>query len=518
MSGVADTLRAGEPEALDNIVEIRNVSKEHDGVTVVNNVQCAIRRGQFVTLLGPSGCGKSTLLKMIAGFVKPSKGQIFIDGKDVSELPPHERPVNTVFQNYALFPHLDVFGNVAFGLKLKRIPTEELDKQGKPKLRRFSKDEIRTKVEAALRMVNLEEYIHRDVAKLSGGQQQRVAIARALVNEPKVLLLDEPLGALDLKMRKEMQLELMNMHHKLKISFLYVTHDQEEALTMSDLIAVMEDGVIQQLGVPKEIYKHPTNAFVANFIGESNILFGRIKNGNTIVFPDGYEMLSENIKVGDYKEGEMVDMIVRPEKVNILPVGDPTAVTSGKVLSSIFKGTHYELSILSSPGYKYLVHNPKDWPVGSEVGMSVNVEDFHVMRKISVINELRGEVHSHHTVSFSKGKFECSAASNFMRGDKVIMRIPFDKVQLVRGESSGTISATITDRVYKGTHYRITMWTSDDHEIVANTTGEWGVGESVGIRVNPEDITLERLVELAPKKKSKSEGVEATTETAMEPV
>ena len=255
------------------IISLQGVSKVFDGNTVVDNFNLDITKGEFVTFLGPSGCGKTTTLRMIAGFEIPSEGKILLNGEDITKIPPYKRPINTVFQRYALFPHLDVYDNVAFGLKLKKIPYEKVNKKGETvtKYRHFTRQEIDEKVMRALKIIDLEDLENRDISTLSGGQQQRVAIARAIVNEPEILLLDEPLGALDLKMRKEMQLELKDMHKKIGITFIYVTHDQEEALTMSDTIVVMKDGVIQQVGNPIDIYNEPVNAFVANFIGESNI-------------------------------------------------------------------------------------------------------------------------------------------------------------------------------------------------------------------------------------------------------
>ncbi|MEG2456770.1 MAG: ABC transporter ATP-binding protein, partial [Clostridia bacterium] len=302
-----------------NIIEIKDVSKVYDGKTVVKNETISIKHGEFVTLLGPSGCGKTTTLRMIAGFEMPDSGKILFDGKDITTLPPHERKVNTVFQKYALFPHLNVFNNIAFGLKLKMIPdgTTYTTKKGKvyENLRKLTKEEIETKVNKALKMVDLEDYGHRYVDSLSGGQQQRVAIARAIVNEPKVLLLDEPLGALDLKMRQDMQIELMDMHKNLGITFIYVTHDQEEALTMSDKIVVMRDGEIQQIGCPTAIYNEPANEFVANFIGESNIIDG--------VMLCDYEVLFEDKKFTCVDKGfapnEKVDVVIRPEDLDIVP-------------------------------------------------------------------------------------------------------------------------------------------------------------------------------------------------------
>ena len=264
----------------DTIIEIIGVNKkfEDNDSYSVENFNLEVKKGQFVTFLGPSGCGKTTTLRMIAGFEIPTSGKILLNGQDIAQLPPYKRPVNTVFQRYALFPHLDVYDNIAFGLKLKRIPKVVKDKKGNEKTKyvRLSQKEIDQKVVRALKIVDLEQFESRNVTTLSGGQQQRVAIARAIVNEPQILLLDEPLGALDLKMRKEMQIELKEMHKKLGITFIYVTHDQEEALTMSDVIVIMKDGMIQQIGTPTDIYNEPANAFVADFIGESNIYVGTI--------------------------------------------------------------------------------------------------------------------------------------------------------------------------------------------------------------------------------------------------
>ena len=270
----------------NRIIELVDVSKEFDGVSVVENLNLYIRKGEFVTLLGPSGCGKTTTLRMIAGFELPTTGQILLNGKDISHLPPNERPVNTVFQKYALFPHLNVFENVAFGLKLKRVETTYLDRKGneKKKLAKLPKEVIEEKVRKALEVVDLTGFEKRSISTLSGGQQQRIAIARAIVNEPEILLLDEPLGALDLKMRKEMQLELKAMHKRLGITFIYVTHDQEEALTMSDTVVVMADGSIQQIGTPEMIYNEPKNTFVADFIGESNIFSGVMPHDGLVRF------------------------------------------------------------------------------------------------------------------------------------------------------------------------------------------------------------------------------------------
>ena len=316
----------------DNIIELKNVYKTYDDKTVVKNASLTIKRGEFVTLLGPSGCGKTTTLRMIAGFEMPTSGQIIFDGKDITDMPPHLRQVNTVFQKYALFPHLNVFNNIAFGLKLKVVPNgTKTNRKGETVqlFRKYTKAEIKEKVDNALKMVDLEDYGHRNVSSLSGGQQQRVAIARALVNEPQVLLLDEPLGALDLKMRKDMQLELMDMHERLGITFIYVTHDQEEALTMSDKIVVMRLGEIQQIAAPEKIYDEPANAFVADFIGESTILSGVMLDDYKVEF---CETVFECVDKG-FKKNEPIDVIIRPEDLKILDADDKRSLISATVLS-----------------------------------------------------------------------------------------------------------------------------------------------------------------------------------------
>ena len=307
----------------EHLIDLKNICKEYDGVKVLKNINLYIRKKEFVTLLGPSGCGKTTTLRIIGGFETPTSGELLFEGKEISHIPPYKRRVNTVFQKYALFPHLNVFDNIAFGLKLKKL----------------SKAEIARRVDAMLDLVNLQGYGKRHVDALSGGQQQRVAIARSLVNEPEVLLLDEPLGALDLKLRKEMQLELKSMQQRLGITFLYVTHDQEEALTMSDTIVVMRDGNILQIGDPKRIYDEPANAFVADFIGESNILRG------TMLHDELVEFAGAKFPCVDFGFGENapVDVVIRPE--DIMLVGEDVGQLVGTISSVLFKGVHYEMMI-----------------------------------------------------------------------------------------------------------------------------------------------------------------------------
>ena len=471
-------------EKFDNIIEIKNVSKVFDGITVVDNVNLAVRRGEFVTLLGPSGCGKTTLLRMIAGFEMPTTGSIFLEKQEVTTMPPHLRPINTVFQKYALFPHLNVFKNIAFGLKLQKVPTGEVDKKGNPIFRRFTKDEIAEKVERVLKLVNLEAYGHRDVTGLSGGQQQRVAIARAIVLEPKVLLLDEPLGALDLKMRKEMQLELAAMHKNIGITFIFVTHDQEEALTMSDKIVVMTDGAVQQYGTPKTIYDEPANAFVANFIGESNILSGIMKRDFCVEFCGArFECLDKG-----FEPDERVDLVIRPEDITL---NRKKGALKGKILSSVFKGTYYEMEVLAED-YEFTVQNNAEFDVGEEVYLTVEPNGIHIMKKLKVVNEFDGVVTDENTVEFCGGEFEFINKLGLEKGDEVRVKIPFGKVELTDDEDDGVIGANVTQAFYKGTYYQVQVYTDDDNEFFVDTPDEWDMGDRVGVKIAPEDIEVIR--------------------------
>ena len=344
---------------MENIIELKHITKNFDdNFTAVDDFNLEVQRGEFVTFLGPSGCGKTTTLRMIAGFEMPTEGEILLNGKDISKLPPNKRPINTVFQRYALFPHLNIYDNIAFGLKLKKLPKAEIEK----------------KVKKALEMVDLEGFEDRRVQTLSGGQQQRIAIARSLVNEPEILLLDEPLGALDLKMRKEMQLELKGMHERLGITFIYVTHDQEEALTMSDKIVVMSEGRIQQIGTPEDIYNEPQNAFVADFIGDSNILDGIMIEDRLV------EILGAKFKCVDvgFGKNKPVDVVIRPEDIDLVKPEEGTI--RGRVTHLIFKGVHYEMEVAVN-GFELLVHSTDLFPVGQEVGIHVDPFDIQIMNK-----------------------------------------------------------------------------------------------------------------------------------------
>ncbi len=348
-------MHMSKENALINLV---GITKSFDGAKALDSINLYINKREFLTLLGPSGCGKTTMLRIIGGFEYPDDGQVLFNGKDIADMPPYKRPLNTVFQKYALFTHLNVYDNIAFGLKLKKVPKAEADRR----------------IKRMLKLVKMEGYEKRMVDQLSGGQQQRIAIARALVNEPEVLLLDEPLGALDLKLRREMQLELKAMQQEVGITFIYVTHDQEEALTMSDTVVVMNKGNIQQIGTPKHIYDEPENAFVADFIGDSNILEG-IMMQDELVQILGLEF--ECVDTG-FEKDEPVDIVVRPEDVMI--VGEDVGQLAGDVTSVIFKGVHYEM-LVDTGSYTWKVHSTTMQPIGSRVGLTIVPFNIHIMHK-----------------------------------------------------------------------------------------------------------------------------------------
>jgi spermidine/putrescine transport system ATP-binding protein len=345
---------------LENIIELKNLSKRYEDNQVLDNLSLDIKKNEFLTLLGPSGCGKTTTLKIIAGFEYADEGEVLFEENNITDIPPYERQINTVFQKYALFPHMNIYENIAFGLKIKKLPKDEIDK----------------KVKDMLKLVALEGFEKRKVESLSGGQQQRVAIARALVNEPKVLLLDEPLGALDLKLRKEMQMELKKIQKKLGITFIFVTHDQEEALTMSDKIIVMNKGKIQQMGTPQDIYNEPENSFVAKFIGESNIFDGVMLEDYIVKF------CGKTFKCVDkgFEKNEEIEVVIRPEDIKM--VEPEKGMLKGKVTSVLFKGVHYEIEV-NENGRLWILHNTQSAEVGTELGLDVYPEDIHIMRKVS---------------------------------------------------------------------------------------------------------------------------------------
>lgn len=453
------------------IIEINNVSKFFGEKTALDHINLSIRKGEFVTILGPSGCGKTTLLRLIAGFQTASEGTISIAGKEITQTPPHKRPVNTVFQKYALFPHLNVYDNIAFGLKLKKLPQSEMTKR----------------VKDALKMVSMTGYEYRDVDSLSGRQQQRVAIARAIVNEPEVLLLDEPLAALDLKMRKDMQMELKEMHSRLGITFVYVTHDQEEALTLSDTIVVMSEGKIQQIGTPTDIYNEPINSFVADFIGESNILNGTMIKDKLVNFCGReFECVDEG-----FGENAPVDVVIRPEDLYIFPVSD-AAQLCGVVQSCIFKGVHYEMVVLCG-NYEIIVQDYHAFDVGSEVGLLIKPFDIHIMKKERTCNMFEGRMIDASHVEFLGCEFECTPVdlSDASKDwEHIQVEVDFDKVILQDDEEDGTLTGEVKFILYKGNHYHLTVLSDWDENVFVDTNDVWDDGDRVGITIRPEAIRI----------------------------
>ena len=490
----------------DTIISLQHVRKEFDGTVVVEDFNLDIKRGEFVTILGPSGCGKTTTLRMIAGFELPSKGTILLNGEDISLLPPYKRPVNTVFQHYALFPHLDVYDNVAFGLKLKKVPVQVKQKDGsfKTKMKHIPAKEIDQRVSKALKVVDLEDMEDRDVSTLSGGQQQRVAIARAIVNEPQVLLLDEPLSALDHKMRKDMQLELKEMHKKLGITFLYVTHDQEEALTMSDTIVIMNDGVIQQAGSPEDIYNEPVNAFVADFIGESNIYNGTMTKKLTARFIGATWDV-----VDDFPVNEKVDIVVRPEDVIIKAPGKGNV--DGVIASKIFQGVHYEYVVIVKKN-EVLCRDTKDREVGSTVSLSIDKENIQVMKKDFTVNQYTDAwINKENQLVISDDVYDCDILSlipgsvleddgrvydpktkkhyDFNDAD-VIAEVDLDKVELSDDLSIGNAKGTILSSVWIGDHYRYLVRTEEEEDYVVSSPYSWNENDIVSISIKKKDIRI----------------------------
>ena len=452
----------------DVIIDIRHLSKSFGDKQVLDDINFYIRRGEFITLLGPSGCGKTTTLRIIAGFVAPSEGEVLLEGKDISVLPPYERPLNTVFQRYALFPHLDVYDNIAFGLKLQKVPEEEIDKR----------------VRKVLKLVSMSDYESRNVDSLSGGQQQRVAIARALVNKPKVLLLDEPLAALDLKMRKDMQIELKEMHEKLGITFIYVTHDQEEALTLSDTIVVMNEGKIQQIGTPTDIYNEPQNEFVADFIGESNILNGTMVCDRKVNFI-GYDF--DCVDEG-FGENVPVDVVVRPEDVEIRK-DQSKAEFFGTVTSCTFKGVFYQIFVNTETGFELMVQNYRKYDVGERVGMQIQPGNIQVMKKPRTCNTFFGEIADETHVYFLDETFECRK-TDIAPGTKVKVDVAFDRIDLQDHREEGTVEGEVHFILYKGNHYHLTIKTVSGSHIYVDTQDIWDKGDLVGVNIAPKDIKI----------------------------
>ena len=467
----------------DNIIELRHISKVYsdNGFKAVDDFNLEVKRGEFVTFLGPSGCGKTTTLRMIAGFEMPTSGEILLNGEDISQLPANKRPINTVFQRYALFPHMNIYDNIAFGLKLKKLP----------------KEEIRKKVKRVLDIVDLEGFENRKISTLSGGQQQRIAIARALVNEPEILMLDEPLGALDLKMRQEMQIELKHMHDELGITFIYVTHDQEEALTMSDKIVVLSEGRIQQIGTPEDIYNEPQNAFVADFIGESNIFKGIMTGHMKVRFCGG-----EFMGMDDVAEGTLVDVVVRPEDVIITKPED--GIVEGEVVSVIFKGMHYEVTVESGK-YEMVIRTTKCYSVGERIGMKLEPDGIHIMLAEDHTTSFVTNINSDYTLDFNGKVINCdltkvipksSMKDNVLVDEnneavdtdklKVMVSIqPYD-IRMSDNVDEGLVSGHIINLIYKGDHYSYVIRTEYGHDLIVDDEYLWNMDDAVGL-VMPED-------------------------------
>lgn len=467
----------------DNIIELRHISKVYsdNGFKAVDDFNLEVKRGEFVTFLGPSGCGKTTTLRMIAGFEMPTSGEILLNGEDISQLPANKRPINTVFQRYALFPHMNIYDNIAFGLKLKKLP----------------KEEIRKKVKRVLDIVDLEGFENRKISTLSGGQQQRIAIARALVNEPEILMLDEPLGALDLKMRQEMQIELKHMHDELGITFIYVTHDQEEALTMSDKIVVLSEGRIQQIGTPEDIYNEPQNAFVADFIGESNIFKGIMTGHMKVRFCGG-----EFIGMDDVPEGTLVDVVVRPEDVIITKPED--GIIEGEVVSVIFKGMHYEVTVESGK-YEMVIRTTKCYSVGERIGMKLEPDGIHIMLAEDHTTSFVTNINSDYTLDFNGKVINCdltkvipksSMKDNVLVDEnnevvdtdklKVMVSIqPYD-IRMSDNVDEGLVSGHIINLIYKGDHYSYVIRTEYGHDLIVDDEYLWNMDDAVGL-IMPED-------------------------------
>lgn len=546
-------------ENQDYIIQLQGLTKQYGAKRVVNDINLNIKKGEFVTFLGPSGCGKTTTLRMIAGFEIPTEGKVLFDGEDIAKLPPHKRPVNTVFQKYALFPHLNVFNNIAFGLKLKKIDVSYQKSNGemgikqiklkdflvdpatgKPDFSIANKDYfsyiekgyvklkkvkkyvnkmtkkgrvkkevngykyyIDEKVRRALKIVGLSDYETRDVNSLSGGQQQRVAIARAIVNEPKVLLLDEPLGALDLKMRQEMQIELKEMHKTLGITFIYVTHDQEEALTMSDTVVVMKDGQICQEGSPIDIYNEPRTAYVADFIGESNILDG--------IMIDDYRVSIVGVEFScvdaGFGQNTPVDLVIRPEDIEIRD--KDKGIISGVIKSSTFRGVHYEM-VCECKGFEFTIHSTVEAEIGKEVGLYVAPENIQIMHKEHIDNSVDVIFTSNTTFDMYGGIYDfdptalwkdCSYDSEqdiltidgvetTLKGTGAKVRFAFTDIDMTDDEYAAPLAGNVDSMIYKGKNYIVDIKTDDNHHIYADTEYLWDKGDRIGIKINPDKFKL----------------------------
>lgn len=465
-------------EQTTNIIELKHITKTYeDGYSAVSDFNLEVKQGEFITFLGPSGCGKTTTLRMIAGFDLPTEGEILLNGRPITSLPPNKRPINTVFQRYALFPHMNIYENIAFGLRQKKTPEKVIAK----------------KVKKVLELVDLEGFENRSIDTLSGGQQQRVAIARAVVNEPQILLLDEPLGALDLKMRKEMQLELKEMHRELGITFIYVTHDQEEALTMSDKIVVMSEGKMQQIGTPEDIYNEPINAFVADFIGDSNIFNGIMTGKLKARFCGG-----EFACVDDVEEGTHITAVVRPEDVTL--TSPERGNIRGLVTSVIFKGIHYEITVESGKNeiVAQSVHSAR---VGDRVGVEVEPDNIHIMIAEDHTNIFATEINKNYELEYN-GTVLPVALTDVIKGSSMLedgtlvdsrgleidpkkirvkISIKPQDIELTDDQEEGLVQGCISNMIYKGDHYSYVIHTDLEQDFVVNDEYLWNMEDQVGL-------------------------------------
>ncbi len=470
-----------------NIIELKHITKTYeDGFSAVSDFNLEVKQGEFVTFLGPSGCGKTTTLRMIAGFDIPTEGEIFLNGKPITSLPPNKRPINTVFQRYALFPHMNIFDNIAFGLKQRKMPRRLIEK----------------KVKKVLELVDLEGFENRKTDTLSGGQQQRVAIARAVVNEPQILLLDEPLGALDLKMRKEMQLELKEMHRELGITFIYVTHDQEEALTMSDKIVVMSEGKMQQIGTPEDIYNEPVNAFVADFIGDSNIFNGIMTGKKKARFCGG-----EFACVDDVEEGTHITAVVRPE--DVILTKPEKGIIRGVVSSVIFKGIHYEITVESGKNeiVAQSVHSAAE---GERVGVAVEPDNIHIMLAEDHTNIFQAEINKNYELEYNGTTLDVRL-TDLVRGSRldadgtvldangleldrmklrILVSIQPQDIRMTDVTSEGLVEGYISNLIYKGDHYSYVIHTDLEQDFVVDDEYLWNMEDQVGLIMPEKKMTF----------------------------
>ena len=458
----------------DMIISMKDIFVEFDGEVILNHIDLDIRDKEFVTILGPSGCGKTTTLRIIGGFLEPDEGEVYFEGNKINGIPPHKRNVNTVFQKYSLFPHLNVFDNVAFGLKIKKLP----------------KDEIKKRVKEMLAIVDLKGYEKRSISKLSGGQQQRVAIARALVCQPKVLLLDEPLGALDLKLRKNMQWELKQIQQKTNTTFIYVTHDQEEALTMSDTIVVMNNGVVEQIGSPADIYNEPVNAFVADFIGEANIING------TMIDDCKVKILGVELECVDkgFGQNTPVDVVIRPEDIKLVKPDDCLLV--GEVADIVFKGVHYEMTVMCN-GCEWIVHSTRSSTIGKQVGMKITPFNIQIMNKLFLAenNTFFATVtyadEDERTITIQLEDSEIDIENQyFEEGTKLKITLPPDALYIA-GDGVGDLDDCFIESViFKGEHNEIII-ESDDQKWLMHSEQDEQVATYVPLKFDFTKATFE---------------------------